>query len=674
MKKIFKIFFSLIVVINIIFALYMKKNVYANLQNSNMCFEDFQAKSYQRMLFIEDNSVSKSYLMEGTTPSYVIYDYDHNELLYYCWDSYSPWHNYTGNLFNEYGALYINGQGYCIINLEKNNSYNYGDIVNISGPMEAFVYNDVSLADMCLQIIDIPANFDFAGLFPKGYVMEDVEITNSYYFKRLNENIGQNLYHECTLISLAVLLSYFDTFYDDNIIPDQYMNKEIVYNHHIENAISSPGGGKFYEYLLNEKIKETRQYQQYNLDKLGTDPWYIHPVINFGIMTNQLLDLLFDEDSESENSLSKNFELIKFSTSMSADTLENLPNFRSFESLIKMNLPVVVELTSEFDNGKIYPLQYYLSERGEWSTVYGDVGHSFVCYGYLKVYEQTLSGENKILTYYKGHAGNKNDNGEYEYTQAIFSNRLADFDYDGDRAMGYTLIPKKDTHICSKNYIYSNGSCSFGICPCDSKLSTQEFLSKYATKIKIENMDKYICKEHNNHLLYESSHQHQMNYQINDDNHIKYCIIDGCNTSITSYHRTNTIQIHNSQIHKKVCECGYFISEDHSFKHKYAEDLGHYLACIDCGFITRCYLNDYTEIYEQTHGYYCQECQRTYYESHELLYEKIDEYQHRRYCLICGYTEIVPHESYRNELYYITLTNGEVVCYCPCCGFEKIGG
>ncbi len=652
----------------------MKKNVYANLQTSTICFEDFQAKSYQRMLFIEDNIISKSYLVEGTTPSYVIYDYDHNELLYYCWDSYSPWHSYTGNLFNKYGAIYINGQGYCIINLDKNNEYNYGDIVNISGSMETFVYNDVSLADMCSQIIDIPVYFDFASLFPKGYVMEDVEITNSYYFKRLNKNIGQNLYHECTLISLAALLSYFDTFYDDNIIPDQYMDKEIVYSHHIENAISSPGGGKFYEYLLNEKIKETRQYQQYNLDKLGTDPWYIHPVVNFGIMTNQLLDLLFDEDSELENSLSKNFELVRFSTSISADTLENLPNFKSFESLIKMDLPVVVELTSEFDSGVTYPLQYYISERGEWSTVFGNAGHSFVCYGYLKVYEQTLSGENKVLTYYKGHAGSKNDDGEYEYTQAIFSNRLVDFDYGGDKAMDYTLIPKNGTHICSKNYIYSNGSCSFGICPCDSKLSTQEFLSKYATKIKIEDMDKYICKEHGNHLLYESSHHHQMDYQINDDNHIKYCIVDGCDTSTTSLHRMNMIQKQNGQTHKKVCECGYFISEEHHFKHSYTENLEHYLVCVDCGFIEKCYANHYTEVYEQTHGYYCQECQKMYYEPHELLYEKMDDHQHKRYCLICDYTEIVPHESYGNELYYITLTNGELVCYCPCCGFEKIGG
>lgn len=82
MKKIFKIFFSIVVVVSIIFALYMKKNIYADSQDVVISFEDFQAKSYQQMLFIEDDIVSKSYLVEGATPSYVIYDYDHNELLY----------------------------------------------------------------------------------------------------------------------------------------------------------------------------------------------------------------------------------------------------------------------------------------------------------------------------------------------------------------------------------------------------------------------------------------------------------------------------------------------------------------------------------------------------------------------------------------------------------------
>lgn len=42
---------------------------------------------------------------------------------------------------------------------------------------------------------------------------------SSYYFSHLNDNIGINVKGSCTYIALGMLLQYYDTYYDDSIIP-----------------------------------------------------------------------------------------------------------------------------------------------------------------------------------------------------------------------------------------------------------------------------------------------------------------------------------------------------------------------------------------------------------------------------------------------------------------------
>ena len=44
----------------------------------------------------------------------------------------------------------------------------------------------------------------------------------SYYFKNLTENFGNNVYGTCTYVALGMFLSFYDTYWDDNIIPEKY--------------------------------------------------------------------------------------------------------------------------------------------------------------------------------------------------------------------------------------------------------------------------------------------------------------------------------------------------------------------------------------------------------------------------------------------------------------------
>lgn len=53
----------------------------------------------------------------------------------------------------------------------------------------------------------------------------------TYYFDGLNQNLGYNQYGTCAHVALGMLLSYYDTFWDDDIIEEQYDVVTPVPNH-----------------------------------------------------------------------------------------------------------------------------------------------------------------------------------------------------------------------------------------------------------------------------------------------------------------------------------------------------------------------------------------------------------------------------------------------------------
>ena len=46
------------------------------------------------------------------------------------------------------------------------------------------------------------------------------------FFMSLNENIGFNAYGSCGIVGIAMLLSYYDSFWDDTIIQERYDQRE----------------------------------------------------------------------------------------------------------------------------------------------------------------------------------------------------------------------------------------------------------------------------------------------------------------------------------------------------------------------------------------------------------------------------------------------------------------
>ncbi|MCM1259324.1 MAG: hypothetical protein NC182_00075 [Prevotella sp.] len=52
------------------------------------------------------------------------------------------------------------------------------------------------------------------------------QINRSCYFENLHRNIGNNANGSCSYVASGTLLSYYDTFYNDKIVPNTYMDEE----------------------------------------------------------------------------------------------------------------------------------------------------------------------------------------------------------------------------------------------------------------------------------------------------------------------------------------------------------------------------------------------------------------------------------------------------------------
>lgn len=100
--------------------------------------EDFIADTYEYFVFGEGEENTICYLIEGVTESYMLYDYQNNELIFYCSNARSPWTLYENDLFSNYGLYYSSTDGYCIVNLETDGIQDYGDVVNIEADMEIY--------------------------------------------------------------------------------------------------------------------------------------------------------------------------------------------------------------------------------------------------------------------------------------------------------------------------------------------------------------------------------------------------------------------------------------------------------------------------------------------------------------------------------------------------------
>lgn len=70
---------------------------------------------------------------------------------------------------------------------------------------------------------------------------------SSIYFNNLKNNFGNNVYGTCTYTALGMLLSFYDTYWDDSFIPNQYETNSVLNSSNVALPINQDSPGILFE-------------------------------------------------------------------------------------------------------------------------------------------------------------------------------------------------------------------------------------------------------------------------------------------------------------------------------------------------------------------------------------------------------------------------------------------
>lgn len=89
-----------------------------------------------------------------------------------------------------------------------------------------------------------------------------------YYFSHLYENYGWNAKGSCTYVAFDMLLSFYDTYWDDTLIPENYDMSTTLEKNQLEDSVNSPGvHGEPYSLISNKNNEEYYQIVEENADQ-----------------------------------------------------------------------------------------------------------------------------------------------------------------------------------------------------------------------------------------------------------------------------------------------------------------------------------------------------------------------------------------------------------------------
>ena len=315
---------------------------------------------------------------------------------------------------------------------------------------------------------------------------------SSYYFKYLNNNFGNNLYGTCSYTSIGMLLSFYDSYWDDSFIPEQYDVTSEFQSNKQANAdfdlmpfgIDSPG----IDFETNDIVGGLSIDEYYNaIDQYSNDYFQLKLI---SLSETYFGSAKFDSSTESLGMTYSeivgflNYYLYDFLGKTSDDVAidsSNGDNISSFTiSKIKDGIPVIL--------------------RAKKSDSTTDSGHAFIAYDYDE-------NSNEIYV----HTGWKRESDNTALTHVS----LNDLGYDD--LWDATAIEPKNDYAYPQNYSSSSGEtyCSSNyIFPRDIELIAGnyrdmqpqfEWKSLYSEKW-VKNNNPYFnfsILDNNSHSLFE---------------------------------------------------------------------------------------------------------------------------------------------------------------------------
>ena len=249
------------------------------------------------------------------------------------------------------------------------------------------------------------------------------------YFYNLDTSLGDNISNICVPVAFGMILSYYDTYFNDDIIPEEYEVNSYCYNDDFEDYLfySSPGlfseigsyckdnNGNIQNSLIDNYIQTYEDYVLEELVPISHGSYYsMSSMVDAFVALDDMISHVNTEHFYEHGCIL--LDSYPINTLMSDACIEYL----------ELGIPLFANL----------PLG-------------AGLGHAIVIFAYDEV--------NEVFLYHNGYKcanGNKTNIGliNYSILQVLGS---AVFPYE------YSNI---DTHVCSNNYIDESSFTTY--CPC----------------------------------------------------------------------------------------------------------------------------------------------------------------------------------------------------------------
>lgn len=293
-----------------------------------------------------------------------------------------------------------------------------------------------------------------------------LHLTNEYathYFYNLTENFGVNEMGSCGYVALGMLLSYYDTYWDDSFIAETYDKNAVLQTNNFTTSVSSPGinaehslldgitGNKDYDdgedYLDRIVEQNFSNFFHLKLIEIGNNLGYYDDSLgrkSAGLEDSELLNLtehyLYNIKEFNEDQVKIESRILLSNPANSSDYEVRL----FVEEKVKQGIPVLISM-AQIEGGAV------------------EKKHAMIAYDYDF---DEATNTNKIYV----HTGLKNDDNHAVTHIDITSTNYSIF------TSAIALQPKTN-HSHTYNYKYNNTT----YCPC----SNQTF---YQGKVVFENL------------------------------------------------------------------------------------------------------------------------------------------------------------------------------------------
>ena len=396
----------------------------------------------------------------------------------------------------------------------------------------------------------------------------------TYYFSQLKNNMGENQIGTCSYVAMSMLLSYYDTYWNDNVIPENYEQNQINFNASLDISYNTESPG-----IKSEKIyvdyMSYDEYTNFAENETNKNNYFHIKLLDIGTKT---LGKPYGVGAAGINDILQYYLYTIQGFTSSELEIEYIPTvtFKNKRQYIidkvKDGIPIIVcALNLDSEPGHTYIIYDYNEEEDE---LYCHAGWS---------HDEYIDQ-------------NSNTTSIYDYSHIPFSHMKDTL------LCGLISIDIKSGHSHSDNYVDSDGntycSCYFSCHDEHECIYYNQYNEEYHT---------YAC---DCNPIEENLFEHSWVYE--DSNfglHSIYC--GDCGYSVESQYHTYEYTSINETYHRGICiYCG---NQTYQQMHDFEEYCHCYEKCTMCEYIQQVIPHDYTYRYgtnendtTDTHYAYCE--------------------------------------------------------------------